>query len=125
MPRHHRTRRARAHASIRRSSSYAYLADRRLKSLRSSVNGALGCAPTDGFLWFIADWSTINQGDAVRDHLEELRRSYALAPFEGWIALRSPYVLAVYDNIPGDLQEMARNEFVAIVATGLIRDAVS
>jgi hypothetical protein len=53
------------------------LADRRLKSLRSSVNGALGFAPTDGFLWFIAYWSAINQGDAVSDHLEELRRSYA------------------------------------------------
>jgi hypothetical protein len=56
------------------------LADRRLKSLRSSVNGALGCAPTDGLLSFITYWSAINQGDAVSDHLEELRRSYGTHP---------------------------------------------
>jgi hypothetical protein len=99
------------------------LADQRLKALRASVNSALGCAPTDGFLWFIEYWSAINQGGAVSDHLDELRRSYLLAPFEGWIALRSPYVLAIYDALPADLQEMARKEFVAMVATGLIRDA--
>ena len=29
--------------------------------------------------------------------------------------------MAVYDALPADLQEAARNEFVAIVATGLIR----
>ena len=101
-----------------------HLAGRRLKALRSSVNAALGCAPTDGLLWFVEYWSAVNQGGAVNDHLEELRRSYVFAPFEGWIALRSPYVLAVYDNLPADLQEMVRKEFVAIVATGLIRDAV-
>jgi hypothetical protein len=50
--------------------------------------------------------------------------SYVLAPFEGWLALRSPYVLAIYERLPADPQEMARNEFVAIVGTGLIRDAV-
>ena len=50
--------------------------------------------------------------------------SYRLAPYEGWIALRSPYVLAIYDVLPADLQESARKEFVAMVRTGLIRDAV-
>jgi hypothetical protein len=41
-----------------------------------------------------------------------------LAPFEGRIALRSPYVLAIYDSLAADLQEMARNEFVAVAIRG-------
>lgn len=100
------------------------LANERLSSLRSSVRKALKCVPTDGLLWFIAYWSAVNQGGEVTDHLEELRMSYRLAPYEGWIALRSPYVLAIYDVLPSDLQESARKEFVSIVRTGLIRDAV-
>jgi hypothetical protein len=103
----------------------SHLADLRLKALRSSVNAALRCSPADGFLWFIAYWCAINQGGAVSEHLGELRRSYLLAPYEGWIALRSPYVLAIYDILPADLQESARNEFVSIVRTGLIRNAVN
>ncbi len=99
-------------------------AEERLRSLRSSVKRALNCVPTDGFLWFMQYWSAINQGGQVTDHLEDLRLSYELAPFEGWIALRSPYVLAIYDILPDDLKKGARNEFVAIVRTGLIRDAV-
>jgi hypothetical protein len=100
------------------------LADQRLTTLRSSVREALGCVPTDGLLWFIEYWSAINQGGHVSDHLEALRLSYRLAPYEGWIALRSPYVLAIYDTLPPDLQENARNEFASIVRTGWIRDAV-
>jgi len=99
-------------------------AEERLRSLRSSVKRALNCVPTDGFLWFIQYWSAVNQGGQVTDHLEDLRLSYKLAPFEGWVALRSPYVLAIYDLLPDDLKQSARNEFVAIVRTGLIRDAV-
>ncbi|MGY8667476.1 hypothetical protein Q3C01_34695 [Bradyrhizobium sp. UFLA05-109] len=100
------------------------LANERLSSLRASVRRALNCVPTDGLLWFIEYWSALNQGGQISDHLDELRMSYKLAPYEGWIALRSPYVLAIYDVLPSDLQESARKEFVSIVRTGLIRDAV-
>lgn len=102
----------------------AALANERLSSLRSSVRKALSCVPTDGLLWFIEYWSAINQGGAVADHLGALRMSYKLAPYEGWIALRSPYVLAIYDVLPAELQKSARNEFVAMIRTGLIKDAV-
>ncbi|MBR1171011.1 hypothetical protein [Bradyrhizobium liaoningense] len=102
----------------------ARLANEQLNSLRSSVRKALSCVPSDGLLWFIAYWSAINQGGLVSEHLDELRMSYQLAPYEGWIALRSPYVVAIYDVLPPDLQESARKEFVAMVRTGLIRDAV-
>lgn len=101
------------------------LADQRLKSLRSSVDLALACVPTDGFLWFIRYWSAIHAGGSASDHFEELRLSYVLAPFEGGFALRrSPYTLAIYDTLPADIKEMARDEFVAIVASGFIRDGV-
>src|ERR1700733_9271531 len=102
------------------------LADQRLKSLRSSVDLALGCVPTEGFLWFIRYWSAINAGSPAGEHFEELRMSYLLAPFEGWIAFRrSPYVLAIYDGLPADLKESALNEMVAIIASGFISEAVN
>jgi hypothetical protein len=102
------------------------LADQRLQSLRASIDLALGCVPTEGFLWFIRYWSAIRSGGPASDHFEELRMSYLLAPYEGWIALRrSPYALAIYDGLPDDLKEMARNEFVAIVGSGFIVEAVN
>jgi hypothetical protein len=104
--------------------SDTHLADQRLKSLRTSVDLALGCAPTEGFLWFIRYWGAIHSGGSASDHFQEIRMSYVLAPFEGWIALRrSPYALAIYDSLPADIKEMAVNEFVAIVASGFIGEA--
>ena len=101
------------------------LADQQLKTLRSSIDLALSCVPTEGFLWFARYWSAINQGNPASDHFQELRMSYELSPYEGWIALRrSPYVLAIFDALPPDIKEMARNEFSAIVASGFIPDAV-
>ncbi|MGY8679155.1 hypothetical protein Q2941_15340 [Bradyrhizobium sp. UFLA05-153] len=102
----------------------ARLAYERLGELHSSVRTALSCVPTDGLLWFIEYWSAINEGGQISQHIEKLRMSYRLAPYEGWIALRSPYALAIYDVLPPDLQESACREFVAMVRTGLIRDAV-
>ena len=107
------------------NASETQLSDQRLKSLQSSVDRALGCVPTEGFLWFIRYWSALHAGAAASDHFDELRMSYRLAPYEGWIALRrSPFTLAAYDSLPDDVQEMARNEFVAIVASDFIGDAV-
>jgi hypothetical protein len=90
------------------------------------VDLALGCVPTEGFLWFIRYWSAINAGSPASEHFEELRMSYLLAPFEGWIAFRrSPYVLAIYDALPADLKLSALNEMVAIIASGFISEAVN
>jgi len=101
------------------------LADQRLIALRSSVDRALGCVPTEGFLWFIRYWSALHAGDTASEHFDELRMSYRLAPYEGWIALRrSPYTLAIYDSLPHDVQEMASHEWVAIAASGFINEAV-
>jgi hypothetical protein len=101
------------------------LADGRLTALRSSVDRALGCVPTEGFLWFIRYWSALHAGGTASEHFNELRMSYRLAPYEGWIALRrSPYTLAIYDALPVDVQDMARQEWVAIAASGFINEAV-
>lgn len=107
------------------NASDTHLADQSLASLRSSIDRALGCVPTEGFLWFVRYWSAVHAGAAASDHIEELRMSYLLAPYEAWIALRrSPYTLAIYDTLPADLKEMALNELVAIVASGFIGEAV-
>jgi hypothetical protein len=107
------------------SASDTRLADERLKSLRSSVDQGLTCVPTEGFLWFIRYWSALNAGSPAADHFEELRMSYVLSPYEGWVALRrNPYALAIYETLPADLKEMALNELVAIIASGFISDAV-
>lgn len=106
------------------NASDTQLADQRLNSLRTSVDLALGCVPTEGFLWFARYWAALHAGGVAADHFEELRMSYLLSPFEGWIALRrSSYALAIYDTLPADLKQMALNELVAIVASGLINDA--
>jgi hypothetical protein len=46
------------------------------------------------------------RGATSDHHLEE--QVYVLAPFEGWIALRSLCVPAIYDTLPAYLQEIAR-----------------
>jgi hypothetical protein len=107
------------------NASDTHLADQRLTTLRSSTDRALGCVPTEGFLWFIRYWSALHAGDPASEHFAELKMSYLLAPYEGWIALRrSPFALAAYNVMPDDLKEMTRNELVAIVASGFIDEAV-
>lgn len=100
------------------------LIDQRLNSLREATDRALSCVPTDGFLWFIKYWTALKRGGSAADHFQELRMSYALSPFEGWVALRrSPYVLAIYETLPADLKERARQEFVAIVSSSFVGEA--
>ncbi|MDH2356829.1 hypothetical protein QCM80_40380 [Bradyrhizobium sp. SSUT112] len=102
------------------------LADQRLQLLRSSTDVALACVPAEGFLWFIRYWTAVRADIPAHNHFEELRMSYELAPFEGWIALRrNAYALAVYKTLPADVKEMAVKEFVAIVASGFIAEAVN
>jgi hypothetical protein len=88
------------------SASDTRLADERLKLLRSSVDQALSCVPTEGFLWFIRYWSAINAGSPAADHFDELRMSYVLSPYEGWIALRrtvcSRHLRGVTRRSPGN-----------------------
>lgn len=100
------------------------LVDKRLGSLRKATDQALSCVPTDGFLWFIRYWTELRRGGPASEHFAELRLSYQLSPFEGWVALRrSPYVLAIYETLPPDLQKRARREFAAMVGSALVEEA--
>lgn len=106
------------------NASNTHLADQRLRLLRTSVDLALGCVPTEGFLWFVRYWSAINAGSPAGEHFDELRRSYVLAPFDGWIALRrNRYALSIYEILPDDIRRMALDELLAIVASGFVADA--
>lgn len=108
------------------SASEIKLADQRFQLLRLSTDAALACVPTEGFLWFIRYWTAVRADIPANRHVEELRMSYELAPFEGWIALRrSAYALAAYRTLPADIKEMVVKEFVAIVASGFIAEAVN
>ncbi|MCP3472158.1 hypothetical protein NLM33_17735 [Bradyrhizobium sp. CCGUVB1N3] len=100
------------------------LAEGQLKVLRTATDRALSCVPTEGFLWFIRYWIALSHGGSAAEHFHELRMSYALSPFEGWVAVRrSPYVLAIYETLPPDLKEQARQEFVAMVNSAFVEEA--
>ncbi|WP_456840305.1 hypothetical protein [Bradyrhizobium sp. USDA 4486] len=105
--------------------SDAAAADARLKQLRNSIDLALSCVPTESFLWFMRYWTATVAADGSPRLLENLKRSYALGPFEGWIAARrNVFALAVYDVLPPDVQGQVRSEFAALVSSGLLNDAV-
>ncbi len=106
------------------SAANTQLADEQLRVLRVATDQALRCVPTEGFLWFIRYWSSLIRGGSAAEHFHELRMSYTRSPFEGWVAVRrSPYVLAIYETLPSDLKERARQEFVAIVGSTLVEEA--
>jgi hypothetical protein len=99
--------------------------DERKRALRASIQRALKCTPTDSFLWFLQYWTGVSQAGSVTDHLEELRMSYLLGPFEGWIAVRrNAFVLAVHEALPADLVEYAVAEYAALVDAGFTAQAV-
>lgn len=56
--RHHRARRARAHASIRRSSSYAYAANFHLP-FELAIWGISTPLPVDHYLALLLDWQKL------------------------------------------------------------------
>jgi hypothetical protein len=98
--------------------------DTSLASLQRSIRGSLACSPADPFLWFILFWVENSVQGFSPDHFRYLRMSYALGPNEGWIALkRSPFAVALYDQLPPDLAEKAGSEFVRLIQSGFIREA--
>jgi hypothetical protein len=99
--------------------------DERKGALRASIRRALKCTPTDAFLWFLQYWTGVSEAGDVAAHFEELRMSYLLGPFEGWIAAhRNTFVLAIYEALPPDLMERALTEYTALVDAGFTGQAV-
>jgi hypothetical protein len=100
--------------------------DTSLAALQRSIRVSLMCSPADPFLWFVLFWVENYVQGFSADHFRYLRMSYALGPNEGWIALkRSPFALALYDQLPPDLAEKAGNEFVRLVGSGFVREAAT
>jgi hypothetical protein len=100
--------------------------DERLDRLRDTIGRSLACAPADPFLWLVLFWAE-NTRNGFRPHnLAYLRLSYLLGPNEGWIALkRSRFALALYDQLPPDLREMAVGEFPRLLAAGFYDETVA
>ena len=72
--------------------------------LDEATRAALACSPADGFGWLTLFWLEVSKHGYQPTYGNYLRLSYALAPYEGWIALwRSKLALAVLDRLPDDL----------------------
>ena len=86
--------------------------------LSDATRSALGCSPTDGFAWLTLFWLEVRKHGYQSNDGNYLRLSYALAPYEGWIALwRSKLAIAVLDRLPDDLSAQALDEFTGLVET--------
>ena len=100
--------------------------DGSLNSLRDSIRRSLGCSPADPFLWlvFFRVENTLNGFSP--DHLAYLRESYRLGPNEGWIALkRNGLALAIFEQLPPDIADMALAEFASLLDSGFQREALA
>ncbi len=86
--------------------------------LSGATRAALGCSPTDGFAWLTLFWLEVRKHGYQSNYGNYLRLSYALAPYEGWIALwRSKLAITVLDRLPDDLSAQALDEFTELVET--------
>lgn len=91
-------------------SAYSHLYD--------ATRAALACSPGDGFSWLTLFWLEVSKHGYQPTYGNYLRLSYALAPYEGWIALwRSKLAVAILDQLPDDLSVQALDEFTRLVET--------
>lgn len=90
----------------------------------AAVRRSLVCAPSDAFLWFALFWLQNLQEGLQPNAVDDLRESYMLGPYEGWIELkRSKYALAAYSLLPADVRKRTRLGFAAMVNAGFIFEA--
>jgi hypothetical protein len=98
--------------------------DRSLESLSRIIDASLLNAPSDPFLWLARFWLDNVVNGFRPDHLRDLRMSYDLGRFEGWIAIkRNRLALAYYSVMSNDLAELAVSEFVGLVRWGFAGEA--
>ncbi len=94
-----------------------------LDELIVSVRNSLKCAPSDPFLWLVLYWAENTRFGIDSRYLNYLRLSYALGPYEGWVALkRSQFALAAFEQLPPEVAEQALNEFVGLVNSGFYQE---
>lgn len=96
-----------------------------LDRLNRTIRLSLACSPDDPFLWAVYYWAQSAQYGFRLDDLAYLRLSYQLGPHEAWIALkRSSFAFAIFQELPPDLADKVVNEFVDLLQTGFVSDAV-
>lgn len=89
------------------------------RPLYDATRYALSCNPADSFEWLTLFWLDLTKKGFTSENAEFLRLSYALAPNEGWIAIRrSRLAIALLPKLPADLAGDAISEFVKLVDTG-------
>jgi hypothetical protein len=97
----------------------------RLDKLHTAILNSLSCAPADPFLWLALYWLESTKNDFRPNALQYLQMSYRLGPNEGWIALkRNPLAFVRFQQLPPDLAKEVVDEFISLVQTGLIPQAV-
>jgi hypothetical protein len=100
--------------------------DASLGAARHAAMKSLACTPADPFTWLMLFWLENTAAGFQSAHLAYLQMSYRLGPNEGWIALkRNPLALAVFEQLPPDLADMAIREFARLVETGLYAEAAA
>lgn len=123
---------ARAKAVVRLNAAELALArtdaansDARLAEAAAAVDAALALAPADAYLWLLRYWIADTRNGFDPNRLADLAASYKLGTFEGWIAIRRNAVaLRRIVQLDGAVQERVVAEFTAMVASGLVRNAV-
>lgn len=95
------------------------------RSLDTSLRRALGCTPSDPFLWLALYWlhrQDPNGGHAAAQPF--LERSYILGRHEGWIALkRNTVAFMDYERLPVSLRQEALREYGGLVRSGFYEPA--
>ena len=78
------------------------------------------CEPSDSFAWLVLFWIDASKYGVDTKNVRYLHMSYALGPNEGWIALwrNRLAMIAVFQQLPSELEDMAVVEFVKLVETG-------
>jgi hypothetical protein len=98
--------------------------DKTFAELISSIHNSLKCAPADSFLWLVLFWADTKRHGVTPHDLDDLRLSYELGPFEGWVALkRSPISLSLFAELPPEIAKKTLAEFVGLVNSGFYHEA--
>ena len=85
----------------------------------AAVEKALEAMPSDSFLWFALFWLKKNRDGYSSDILPLLRRSYAMGPHEGWIAVhRNELAVPLLPLLPQEMRTRVITEFRDLATHG-------
>lgn len=102
------------------------LIDRQMSKLHETIDESLANTPSDPFLWLVLFWLENTQNGYSADRLKYLRMSYSLGPNEGWIGVkRNRLALAIFSQLPPDLADEAKGEFVRLVDSQFYRETAN